>query len=112
MVAWTAERIGVDAVGIGTDYCPGHPPSIRTWWRYARWSRERAPAAQMQIAPHEGWQDWLRSPAQFANIWEGLAHHGFSDGDVAKIMGGNFMRLFRDSLSEAKATDAAREAAR
>ena len=50
--------------------------------------------------------------AQFANIWEGLAHHGFSDGDVAKIMGGNFMRLFRDSLSEAKATDAAREAAR
>ena len=24
MVAWVVDRIGVDAVGIGTDYCPGH----------------------------------------------------------------------------------------
>ena len=27
MVAWVIDRIGVDAVGIGTDYCPGHPPA-------------------------------------------------------------------------------------
>ena len=24
MVAWVVDRIGVDAVGIGSDYCPGH----------------------------------------------------------------------------------------
>jgi membrane dipeptidase len=111
MVAWTVERIGVDAIGIGTDYCPGHSPSVRTWWRYARWSRESAPAAQMQIAPHEGWQQWLRSPADFPNIVDGLTQHGFSDAEVAKIMGGNFMRLFRESFTEAKTIAAGRQAA-
>src|SRR5262249_2761599 len=35
MVAWTIDQIGIDAIGLGTDYCPGHPPTIRTWWRYA-----------------------------------------------------------------------------
>lgn len=38
MVAWTVDLIGVDSVGIGLDYCPGHPNSVRTWWRFARWS--------------------------------------------------------------------------
>ena len=47
MVLWTIDRIGIDAVALGTDYCPGHPKSVRTWWRYARWSRESAPAEQM-----------------------------------------------------------------
>jgi microsomal dipeptidase-like Zn-dependent dipeptidase len=111
MVAWTAERIGVDAIGIGTDYCPGHPPTIRTWWRYARWSRESAPAAQMKIASHEGWQDWFRSPAHFPNLAEGLSRHGFSDAEVAKIMGENFLRLFRESFSEATVAATARQAA-
>jgi len=111
MVAWVAERIGIDAVGIGTDYCPGHPPTIRNWWRYARWSRETAPAAQMKIAPHEGWQHWFRSPADFPNITAGLARHGFADADVAKLMGGNFLRLFRESFTNATATPVARQAA-
>ena len=52
MVAWVVDRIGIDAVGIGTDYCPGHTGSVRTWWRYSRWSRESAPAEQMTMAPH------------------------------------------------------------
>ena len=46
MVAWVVDRIGVDAVGIGSDYCPGHSGSVRSWWRYARWSRERRPPSR------------------------------------------------------------------
>jgi len=104
MVAWTVDQIGIDAIGIGTDYCPGHPPTIRTWWRYARWSRESAPAEQMTKPSHEGWQAWFRSPADFPNITDGLSKRGFSDAHVAQIMGGNFLRLFRESF--ARATDA------
>ena len=104
MVAWVVDRIGVDHVGFGTDYCPGHPPTIRTWWRYARWSRESAPAAQMVRASHEGWQDWFRSPADFPNIREGLAKRGFSDAEAAKILGGNWLRLFSEAFEPASAT--------
>ncbi len=103
MVAWTADLIGTDAIGIGSDYCPGHPPTIRTWWRYARWSRETAPAEQMTKAPHEGWQGWFRSPADYPNIVAGLSKRGFAPADVAKIMGGNWLRMFRESFAAADA---------
>jgi len=95
MVAWTIDLIGIDSVAIGTDYCPGHPRTVRTWWRFARWSRESAPAAQMEVAPHEGWPDWIHSPAEIPNIAEGLAQAGLGDGDIRKIMGENWMRLFK-----------------
>jgi membrane dipeptidase len=94
MVAWTVDRIGVDAVGIGTDYCPGHPKSVRTWWRFARWSRESAPAEQMKIAPHEGWSEWMRNPSGVHNIAAELRRRNFAQQDIDKIMGGNFLRVF------------------
>lgn len=98
MVAWTVDRVGIDAVGIGTDYCPGHPRSVRTWWRFARWSRESAPAEQMKIAPHEGWSEWMRTPAGLRNIMGELERRGFGSADIDKVMGGNFLRIFRKSF--------------
>jgi microsomal dipeptidase-like Zn-dependent dipeptidase len=98
MVMWVIDRIGVDAVAIGTDYCPGHPNSVRTWWRYARWSRESAPAEQMKIAPHEGWSDWMKTPAGLQNIVAELDRRRLSSEDIDKIMGGNWLRLFRETF--------------
>jgi microsomal dipeptidase-like Zn-dependent dipeptidase len=98
MVAWVVDLIGVDAVAIGTDYCPGHPKTVRTWWRYARWSRESAPEAQMQIAPHEGWSEWMKTPSGFHNIRRELERRGFKPAEVAQMMGGNWMRLFRETF--------------
>lgn len=97
MVAWTAERIGIDHVGIGTDYCPGQPPGIRDFWRYGRWSREvvTTPIA----APGEGWPAWFSSTAEFQSIREGLLEHGFSAAEAAKVMGGNFLRLFSETFA-------------
>ena len=98
MVAWVVDLIGVDAVAIGTDYCPGHPKTVRTWWRYARWSRESAPEAQMQIAPHEGWSAWMKPPSGFHNIRRELERRKFSAQEVGQIMGGNWLRLFRQTI--------------
>src|SRR6185503_3064343 len=98
MVAWVVDLIGVDAVAIGTDYCPGHPKTVRTWWRYARWSRESAPEAQMQIAPHEGWSEWMKTPSGFHNIRRELERRKFSAQEVEQIMGGNWLRLFRQTI--------------
>ena len=103
MVAWTVDLIGIDAVAFGTDYCPGHPPTIRNWWRYARWSRETAPAEHMKAAPHEGWQDWFSSPADFQNILRGFEAHGFARDEIEKITGSNWLRLFRESFGPPKA---------
>lgn len=99
MVAWVVDRIGVDAVAMGTDYCPGHPNSVRTWWRYARWSRESAPAEQMKIAPHEGWSDWMKTQAGLANVISELGRRGFGQDDIAKMMGGNWLRIMGETFA-------------
>jgi membrane dipeptidase len=98
MVAWVVDLIGVEAVAIGTDYCPGHPKSVRTWWRYARWSRERAPEVEMKIAPHEGWSEWMKTPSGFHNIIRELERRGFKNADVEKMMSGNWLRLFKETI--------------
>ena len=55
----------------------------------------------MVKASHEGWQDWFRSPADFQNIREGLARRGFSEAEAAKILGGNWVRLFGEAFQPA-----------
>lgn len=100
LVARTVDLIGIDAVGLGTDYCSGHPASVRTWWRYAKWSREQAEIPP--YAPHEAWQEWFRSPADFGNIIEGFAVRGFSDAESRKILGGNWLRLFSEAFEPAR----------
>lgn len=98
MVAWTADLVGVDAIGLGSDYCPGHTGQVRTWWRYARWSREKAPAEQMTMAPHEGWSEWVKTPAGLHNIIPELRRRGFSPDEVTQMMSGNWMRLFAETF--------------
>jgi membrane dipeptidase len=94
MIAWTADLIGVDAVGLGTDYYNGWPESEIKWWRAGRWSRESA----VPIQGFSAWPTWFRSPADFPYIIEGLHRRGFHAEDVAKIAGGNWLRLFRESF--------------
>lgn len=95
LLSRTIDLIGIDAVGLGTDYCAGHLPSVRTWWRYARWSRQTVETDQ---APHEGWQSWFPSPEAFGSLIESLETRGFSRSEIEKIGGGNWLRLFDETF--------------
>jgi membrane dipeptidase len=90
MVDWTASLVGVEHVGIGSDLYLGHEPDVLNWWRMGRWSRELAvPISGLPVFP-----DWMRTPAQFSGIKDGLRAQGFDDAECGAILGGNFMRLF------------------
>ena len=93
MVQWSAERFGIDAVGFGTDFNTGHPPEAITWWRAGRWARS---------SPVQGvlasWPDYFDTPTKFPGLLDALKERGFSDEDLGKISGGNWLRLFRDSF--------------
>ncbi len=95
MVAWTAERIGIDAVALGTDFYTGYPVEIVTWWRAGRWARESPLKAPSEFSP---WPDWFRSPADLPGVIDALRRRGFSEADVRKVAGGNWLRLFGDSF--------------
>lgn len=92
MVAWTADLIGTTAIGIGSDYCPGHPPDIVTWWRYARWSRETATFDPTK-SESDDFPGWFVRPDRFSILEEALRRHGFDDLEVRGLLGENFLRV-------------------
>lgn len=97
MLAWTCDLIGTDHIGFGTDFYDGWPESVIKWWRAGRWARESA----VPIKGFSAWPDWFKSSADFPNIIQGMEKRGFSADDIAKIAGGNWLRLFRSSFGPA-----------
>ena len=103
MVARTADLIGVDHIGIGTDLCQDQPDSVVDWMRAGRWTKARdygeGSAANPGFPPMP---DWFRDNRDFGKIEEGLRAAGFSARDVGAVMGGNWARFFRDSFGPAE----------
>lgn len=98
MVAYTVDLAGIEAVGLGTDFYTGHPPSVIDWWRAGRWARE----SPVKISPDfSRWPGWFTSPAQFGNVLDGLRSKGFAEEEVGKLAGGNWLRVFRTSFEPA-----------
>ena len=99
MISWTVERIGIDAVGFGTDFYTGWPESALMWWRAGRWARESA----VPIRGFSPWPHWFQSPEGFPGLLTHMEKRGFAAEEIHKIAGGNWLRLFRDSFAPQEA---------
>jgi microsomal dipeptidase-like Zn-dependent dipeptidase len=99
MIAHTAEKFGAEHLGIGTDLCQDQPDSIVEWMRVGRWSKEidfgEGSAAAPGLPPMPS---WFQDNRDFGNIEAGLKATGFSDDEVAGIMGGNWHRFYRENF--------------
>lgn len=92
MVADTAELMGIDHIGLGTDLCQDQPTAILDWMRNGRWSKDKDYGEG--TSSNAGWPeplDWFRDNRHFPNLIAGLEQKGFSGPDVAKILGGNWL---------------------
>lgn len=94
MIAWTAEKFGVDHVALGTDFYTGYGIDMVKWWRMGRWARVN-PVPIDENAPVVEWPTWFQSPAAFPDLAQAMLDKGFTDHEVQKIFGGNWMNLFR-----------------
>ncbi len=97
MVASTAELIGVDHLGIGSDLCQHQPDWVLDWMRNGRWNKDSNNEAAWVSQP-----DWFDNCTDYGNIAEGLVQAGFSNEEVAKIMGGNWLDFFERSCTAMK----------
>lgn len=99
MIADTAEEFGADRLGIGSDLCQDQPDSVVEWMRTGRWSKEidygEGSAAAAGFPPMPS---WFQDNRDFGNIERGLRATGFSDKEVAGIMGKNWYRFFKDNF--------------
>ena len=99
MVARTAELMGVERIGIGSDLCQDQPDSVVEWMRVGRWTRDsRGASGPLGAAVFPPQPDWFRNNTQFADIAAGLAEVGFSGEDIDRIMGGNWLDFFERSF--------------
>jgi len=99
MIARTAERMGVDHVGIGTDLCQDQPDSVVDWMRAGRWTKRHDFGEGSADNPgFPSMPDWFRDNRDFDNIAQGLLAAGMSHAEVAGIMGGNWARFFAESF--------------
>jgi membrane dipeptidase len=94
MVVWTAERMGVDKIGLGSDLCQNQPQSVLEWMRNGRWSKTMDYGEGS--AGNAGWPEklsWFGDSRDFPGIAAALIKRGFSDDEMGKIMGGNWLDL-------------------
>lgn len=94
MVARTADLMGVEHIGIGTDLCQAQPLAVLEWMRNGRWSKDKDYGEGSK--DNANWPaplQWFRDSRDFPNIARGLRARGFAEDDVRRIMGLNWLRL-------------------
>lgn len=99
MVAETAELMGVEHLGIGSDLCQDQPDSVVEWMRVGRWTKEiDYGEGSKDHAGFPAMPSWYRDNRDFGNLGDGLRAKGFSEADVEAIMGGNWLRFYDRSF--------------
>jgi microsomal dipeptidase-like Zn-dependent dipeptidase len=106
MVARTAEMVGVEHLGLGSDLCQDQPDSVVEWMRKGRYTK--ADDFGEGSASHPGFPpmpEWFKDNRDFNNIAQGLAQVGFSQAEVDALMGNNWLRFFDDNFCPAQAPE-------
>ena len=102
MIAATAELMGIDHIGLGSDLCQDQPDSVVEWMRVGRWTKKidygEGSASNAGFPPMP---PWFNDNRDFGNIEQGLRDVGFSVEDTGKIMGDNWLRFFDENFGPA-----------
>tara|TARA_B100001964_G_scaffold234788_1_gene293861 strand:+ start:1038 stop:2018 length:981 start_codon:yes stop_codon:yes gene_type:complete len=99
MTAKTAELMGVEHIGIGSDLCIGHPNSVVEWMRNGTWIKTKdygeGSSSDVNFSKQP---NWFKDAKGFKNLEQGLKKIGFSENDVNGILGNNWYNFYRDLL--------------
>ena len=99
MTAKTAELMGVEHIGIGSDLCIGHPNSVVEWMRNGTWTKTKDYGeGSSSDANFPKQPNWFKDAKGFKNLEQGLKKIGFSENDVNGILGNNWYNFYRDLL--------------
>lgn len=87
---------GEDHVGFGMDYLMA--AALEEVFSAPEWNAERAAAVKTSggVWPFSDAHEGLENNGGYKNLTRGLIAKGYSDEAIKKIMGGNFLRVFKD----------------
>ncbi len=104
MAARTADLMGADRIGIGSDLCQDQPDSIVRWMRSGvREDGNTPPPESVKDVRFPEMPDWFRSNEDFPGIARALRETGFSAAETAGIMGNNWLRFMEGAFGPRQA---------
>lgn len=97
-IDYAVNLMGIDHVGIGTDFVIGTTAAMV--FDSGDWGEDRGRLKDVHLTreiwppqlTHEGFED----ESKFPNVTRGLVSRGYKDDEIAKIVGGNWMRLLEE----------------
>jgi membrane dipeptidase len=104
-LVYLVERAGIDHVGLGLDF--SQPPGDQMTEARYRWLQEEKVWLPGTLPPPP-WTYPIRDASLLGRLTEGMVRLGFSDDDIRKILGENFLRLFRAVWTPVGTADASR----
>jgi membrane dipeptidase len=88
-IAYVADLVGIDHVGIGSDFFEAESPV-----RFEHFFRIRYPEVFGRYTLADVYFEEFNRVDHLPMLAEALLARGFSTGDVAKVLGANFLRVF------------------
>jgi len=96
MAAKTAEIMGAECIGIGSDLCLNQPDTVVEWMRNGTWTKSRNYGEGSKNKPGFPEQPkWFLDARGFKNIEAGLKKVGFSENEVNGILGNNWYNFYK-----------------
>lgn len=100
-IAYVADLVGIDHVALGIDYYNAMHPAM-TEDEASRWYQVRVKAGTWRPdtypPPPHYFPDGIETPRKMPNLTRRLLERGFKRDDVQKILGLNWMRIYRQVL--------------
>lgn len=90
-IAYVADRCGIDHVGLGSDFFEGE-----SWVRFERFFRRRYPAIVGNYTIDTVYVEGVCRADDYPAVPAALRRRGFAEADIAKVLGGNFLRVFTE----------------
>ena len=87
------ERVGIDHVGMGTDYTQGQTKEWFDWLISQQGTKPSPRRSQYPDLPYH--PEGLETPDKMPSIAAELMGRGYGEADIKKVLGGNWMRLFQ-----------------
>ena len=93
-ISYTVDLVGLDHVGIGTDFTQDQPASF---WKYIGSQQgTKFPSTFTDTTEASNYPKNFETPDKFPDLIHIMENKGFSNNEIAKILGLNWIRIFQE----------------
>ena len=96
MAAKTADLMGVEKIGIGSDLCLNQPDTVVEWMRNGTWAKAKNYGeGTKNNSGFPKQPDWFTDARGFSNLENGLSKVGFNKNEINGILGDNWFNFYK-----------------